>query len=489
MGSIIFNSIKMRMHSGLFLMIILFSFASAANEIDKVSTIIKRLDTKFAAMASNKKIGTMSLDSMNLFFRTVVVKFPAIQSLMRINSNGVVINEISSLDTNNRMRNVADQKWFIYAKTTRLPYYGVNRDLTGSSSFFWAWPILSADSQFNGAISVKINPSKLLEMASVDNESHILILFNESTIYKRNYIPSISFRSDTILLAKQTSIIIKYANANVVNSDSNDTRVIQSSVDQSTIIKATPVNNSKPVKEVSAPAKTDLSQSTSAPPPVYKTNLLNNKTPKRNNFLFVICALSIILLIIFITFVIFKKVINTQTQYALPLSDNSPGNQNNIICKEGNDIATDEIKPIADADAKLIDSINKSIPNDMGFGSKPDNLKINEANKTEIDENNEMFNKTEQSTLSEQFNQKTDTEKMLEQKIRKYVYREIHNQIMQWVVCESARLNGRIEELNRRLTQNENGSTEELEEIKHEAEDISKQIDLFRLHLTNNNDQ
>lgn len=488
MIKLIFNFFKMRIHSGLFLTITLFSFASSANQADKVSAIIKKLDSIFAAMASDKKVGIMSLDSMDLHFRTVLKKFPAIQSLMRINSYGVVINEISSNVSCKRMRSVAEQRWFTHTKTTHLPYYGMNRDLAGGSSFFWAWPILSADSQFSGAITVKIYPSELLEMASVDNKSHISILFNGSTIYKRNYLPGISFQSDTVSLSKRTSIVIKLADTDVVNGDSNDNLTAQSSADKSINKNTSSVNSSKPTNNVLSSTNTDASQYSSTPLPVYKTNLINEQPQKKSSFLFMLISVpSIILLTIFIIYIIFNKFIKKPPQHEPSLSNSSPCDQNDVIDKRDNDYTADEIEPIVDVNAKLIDSIQNIFPNDVKFRNEPDNLKIIEVSKAESNENSELFNQTEQTILSEQSNQKSDTEKMLEQKIRKYVYREIHNQIMQWVVCESARLNSRIEELGLRLAQNENGSTEELEEIKHEAEDISKQIDLFRLHLTNTN--
>jgi hypothetical protein len=60
---------------------------------------------------------------------------------------------------------------------------------------------------------------------------------------------------------------------------------------------------------------------------------------------------------------------------------------------------------------------------------------------------------------------------------------------MQWVICESARLSGRIEELNERLNKSENSNPKEIENIKSEAQQISKEIELFKTHLTDNSKQ
>jgi hypothetical protein len=75
-------------------------------------------------------------------------------------------------------------------------------------------------------------------------------------------------------------------------------------------------------------------------------------------------------------------------------------------------------------------------------------------------------------------------ENPLEQKLRREIYREIHNQIMQWIVCESARLSGLIEDLTERLNKIEDGNNPGLEQIKLETLQISKEIELFKTHLT-----
>jgi len=66
-------------------------------------------------------------------------------------------------------------------------------------------------------------------------------------------------------------------------------------------------------------------------------------------------------------------------------------------------------------------------------------------------------------------------------RIRNELYREIHGQIIHWVVCESARLSNCLEELTGRINRLEGSEgSAELELIREDAMRISKEIEIFK---------
>jgi hypothetical protein len=67
--------------------------------------------------------------------------------------------------------------------------------------------------------------------------------------------------------------------------------------------------------------------------------------------------------------------------------------------------------------------------------------------------------------------------------LKNELYREIHNQISYWVLYESARLSHRLEELSDRVQTLEKSSSPEINNIKKEADEISRELTIFRKHF------
>jgi len=81
----------------------------------------------------------------------------------------------------------------------------------------------------------------------------------------------------------------------------------------------------------------------------------------------------------------------------------------------------------------------------------------------------EVFRKTQDQSDSEM------------SRIRNELYREIHGQIIHWVVCESARLSNCLEELSGRISRIEGSEgSAEIELIREDALRISKEIEIFK---------
>jgi hypothetical protein len=480
----VFKLLKKQIITTIVMIFSTFPLLVSANQVDKATTMIKKLDTRFSGMASTNKVGTMGLDSMNNFFESVQKKIPAIETLMRINSNGVVINEISALQNDYKMRNVSDQKWFLQVKSTRSPYYGLNRDSTGSASFFWAWPILSDDSSFNGAISAKIKPSEILKMASVDETTPIAIIFNSTNVYTRNSLENISTQKDTVLLSKKSKIIIQ--SPLILN-----TQPIKDSTQNSSLgtggdnPKPPPVTAAQLSKVTLSAEKDSLHEVAQSAPVVYKSDLIEPTPSKKHSSATIFYTLFLTLLFLAAAFFLimrYKKSV-AKRSFSPPEIDSF----NLTKAKAGTVFLQDNTLDIVDPPTtRPVEAVLEDIENPEDSLTNPDFMSLPESDEEAKAHHPEVSHENENQTVFKEPDKQIDTTDPLEQKLRRELYREIHNQIMQWVVGESARLSGRIEELNERLEKSESGNTPELEQIRQEAHEISKEIELFKTHLTNN---
>lgn len=76
------------------------------------------------------------------------------------------------------------------------------------------------------------------------------------------------------------------------------------------------------------------------------------------------------------------------------------------------------------------------------------------------------------------------TEKISKIDVKVDLCKEINSQINQWVIYESARLSQRLEELSDQIDELGNVASPEIELIKNEANKISKEIEIFKKHLS-----
>ncbi len=474
----------------LFLCLLLLSPLLLADEIDQVTSLLKDVNLQFKGMASNKKISALDLDAMDKRFRSIIQNNSAIENLMRINSNGMVINEIASQATDHQMRNVSEQKWFLQVKSTRKPYYGLSRDSAGGTYFFWAWPMITDDTVFNGAISAKIRSSAILKMASIGESTPITISFNGTPVYKRFSDQISSVQIDTVILSKKSNIIIQSqlqkssrnlnTDSTIGSEQSDRTEPEEQFTVLDTLTSQTPVNEMQP-------SSSSVSSHSDAPSPqVFKSSLVGKISPtkyllqSKTLIIIAIClACSIILLLVM--FSPKKRHKSYKLSQEKAIDSNTENKEESTTAPLNKNIPRiPELKSFTNTpDTKEI--INKENMCNSDHSPKEDF----EEETREINTDDPKYHNLKQNldNRATEFN----STKALEEKIRKDLYREIHSQIMQWVVCESARLSGKIEELNERLAKSENGNPKEIEKIKSEAQQISKEIELFKTHLTDKN--
>lgn len=471
------------------IIITLFSLTFAGDAAN-ISTIIKKIDSRFSGIASTKKIGTMSIDSMNTFFETVIEKIPSIETLMRINSSGKVINEISETSRDFKMRNVSDQKWFVHVKKTLTPYYGTNRDTSGAIVFFWAWPITSGDSVFNGAISAKIKPDGILKMATVRDSSRIALLFNDLLIFKQNISEMKNSQNDTISLSSGSVLIIQTPAIELVSADTvtKDSALSQGiTSDSNDTMKNAGNETAANVTQPSKPAS----------PVVYKSDYLEQVPRKKHAPLAAIILILLSLLFLSAALYIFLRGRNRHSQSSATLPDITPEElaSTKIDIEK---LVEEETLAIVDPNShsEISDHEEITVPESIidDTENSPDEASQNSVSVDDDTRSHppQIFSSLQHtpglSLVSDKSGQElietTAYEIPPELKIRNSVYKEVHNEVMQWVIAESSRLENRIEELEHRLSIIEKLNTPEIKQIKKDIQDISRDIDVFKSNNT-----
>lgn len=123
-----------------------------------LNNFFTEIDNSFAELAQSPALKSTSLRSAERLFITTLKKNRNYYTLIRTNSNGVIIAEaIRSQGVERPMRNVSGQKWFQYNKNRKEDYYSLIKDNDrGRYYLFWSKPILKND-RFVGAVLAKID--------------------------------------------------------------------------------------------------------------------------------------------------------------------------------------------------------------------------------------------------------------------------------------------------------------------------------------------
>ena len=470
----------------LYLLLITLSFSNFASDAANAGIVIKRLDARFSGIASTKKIGTMGIDSMNTFFETVLKKIPAIETLMRINSSGMVINEVTALTSDFKMRNVSEQKWFTHTKSTQTPYYGTSRDSSGTTMFFWVWPIITNDSIFNGAISAKIKPSEIVKMASIKNKTALILSLNGISVYKQNIEEITSAAYDTVTLSELSQVIIQTQNTPISDTLANSDTPVKDGIDTS---KTAPAS-------VNTPTEPPVSS-----PVIYKSDFLE-PTPKKSHAPLTI-IITIILSLFFLAAALYVILRNRQAQRlkdATTLPEIDPAELDKIklypsFSAEDETLAIVDLQQHSDITEQIGISDHQPEKSISVAADKIDDTLIIVNNDDETKSHPPMlFTVTtpeqepkQAAAIDEPLDEdllETSMEISPELKQRNALYQEVHNEVMHWVISETTRLDSRIDELQKRLAIIEKLNAPEIVQFQRDIQDVSKDINSLKSHLT-----
>lgn len=145
----------------------------------------------FKKLAADETVVKGSVAKVNAIFRTALGEHPSLNTLMRVNSKGRVINEIKrSGKPGKANRSVARQKWFAAATKKMEPYFGHLRPSRGPATLFWAFPITMArttgEIRSAGALLCKIEVPAAFKAASANLNVPLSVDWDGTTVYAKN---------------------------------------------------------------------------------------------------------------------------------------------------------------------------------------------------------------------------------------------------------------------------------------------------------------
>jgi len=446
----------------LFLILLCSLNSIGSNAVSTLGECFKELHRRLAIQATSET-AALSIDSTDKVFNTLLKNNSPIVKLLRANSNGIIINESSQQSSNHVMRNISGQQWFIQVQRDTQPYYGITRDSIGYAFLFWVWPLKNVAGQFAGVLAAKIDPSEIIDFVNDLKPISLRLDINDKTVLTRGWKNPQNIESASWKIS-EALIITCYYQSNI-SEVASQTKQIASNFSVSASV---PQQNQPDSTEISSEEKVGKK-------PVLRSFLL----------IFLISSLAVMFY-----FKIGRK--------WMPSNHRSVGSASNPELSSSNHENIEEIMDLVD------DSSLSNGKSDLHLPVQRYSQVQEESSKEsiELQENKAISEKTEKSgtavsqVLYNQKKEETSNRAMPHfrpgqsidhqsdseiSRIRNELYREIHGQIIHWVVCESARLSNCLEELTGRINRLEGSEgSAELELIREDAMRISKEIEIFK---------
>lgn len=390
--------------------IISVSVCAADEQAEKIQQAFNYIERTFATYVSSTNFSSLSLDSVSRLFTSLISSNGSVNLLMRINSSGIVINEVSADRVDTPMRSVENQSWFSDMKKELRPYYGLTRESNAKTFLFWAWPAAGPDGQLLAVLATKLDPAKISIDAGLSTIP-VKIEYKGKTVFSNLWNSDLPFKRRTLIFPDSSNFIFYYA------AEQEEQKEITPGVENDPEPESEKVSRSSEIKKGSAVEK------------------------KKSGFL-------ILSVFLFISAGVFLILFMRKKKKPECFEEDSTDSK----CEE---TSTECI----------------SCTSEEKEDGEPINLQL-EKEETESAPEPVQNRNTEDNTIS----------------LRGELYREIHSQILHWVICESARLSGRLDELTERIDRIEKDNEPGIEGIKMEAQQISREIEIFKTHLSSSTD-
>ena len=123
-----------------------------------LNDFFSEMDKSFTELAQSSALKSTNLRTAERLFMTTLKQNRNYFTLIRTNSNGIIITEaVRSLGIERPMRNISSQSWFQHNKNKNEDYYSLIKDNDqGRYYLFWSKPILKSG-RFVGSVLAKID--------------------------------------------------------------------------------------------------------------------------------------------------------------------------------------------------------------------------------------------------------------------------------------------------------------------------------------------
>lgn len=502
-----------RIYSQAIIILLIINSSFAFSQVSGLGDCFKELHRRLSVQATTS--GTQSIDSVDEIFSSLLKNNAPVEKLIRVNSHGIVINESTLEKKNHIMRNISSQQWFDQVRKTEQPYYGFTRDSSGNTHLFWVWPAFSSTQQFAGALAAKIDPARVVQYIDESKSQPLKIAVNDKTVYSNNWQSNQYSESVIWNLSDDLIITAYYLSTAAPRAQKNH---IENKEDL-------------PVDELRADT-VELKQA--------KSMASSGKKAPKKGFPFKSVLLTLLLgfTIIAIFFktakkwqsetktvgikaaggeVVSEETVNEAAESDDPVDEGAASDETvsgEVLNEEhmDEDAVSEEVvdENVTNGDTLDEESVSDETVNEVAAGEEAVSeevetddvmdlvdepvshglLEINRENEIHkqhyennpVDSSENLAIKMDENLSEYDNGSEMGTGDFGEEKskIRAEIYKEIHGQIIHWVLCESARLSNRVEELTNRINTLEQANGPELETIKQDALCISKEIEIFK---------
>jgi hypothetical protein len=128
---------------------------------ERIESYFTALSDTFESIVDAPAVRGTRLRAIDRYFIHALQRHQTAFAFIRTNSKGVVISEVVRGTTPERSyRKIGSQRWHIYVKSKKKPYYGMLKGANGRYYLFWGRPVLKASrhgQRFVGAVAAKID--------------------------------------------------------------------------------------------------------------------------------------------------------------------------------------------------------------------------------------------------------------------------------------------------------------------------------------------
>jgi hypothetical protein len=264
----------------LFLLFIVFSNGYTQTFKDTVNAYFALIRKDFERICKNPILANTPVTPANRLFVKALKRNQPIISFSRINSKGIIVNEVirGEIPPKKVNRKLEDQKWFAEIKNTKNEYSEITEE-KGRYYLIWNKPLLDKKKRLLFIVTAKIDIWDCFHAISKKTTSPFLARIEQKSLYSHKWKDITKYQIDTLNIYGTNQITIL--------TEKQDTSALaRESLDIS-------------VKKVTSVASQEQKQ------PEQKTSLEAKKTKdkkSKNKVLIIIIGIVIALIIIFLLF-------------------------------------------------------------------------------------------------------------------------------------------------------------------------------------------
>ncbi len=189
-----------------------FSYSEEAKDLDELLNefMAKKLEF-FENLAKSPNLRSTNLNKSEGYLLKMLKKQQSFYSFLRINSKGVVANELVRQETEpeKKFRDISDQRGFLQMANKQEPYYTWIRN-EGRHYLLWMHPVLSSSGSFIGGIAAKVDIWDLIHEFSQNTDIHFLVKIGKKSLYSHKWKEVKSFYKRPVVVAGLDELEILY---------------------------------------------------------------------------------------------------------------------------------------------------------------------------------------------------------------------------------------------------------------------------------------